>query len=75
MLLWELLQLCKSRFQKRLHSLPIPARPVVKRRRHLNQPLQKRLIRLACRQPDFFPNLVRLEELAGVEKLDPSLEL
>lgn len=40
----------------------------------LNQPLQKRPLRLGLAQPNFLPHFVRLEEFFGVEELYAAFE-
>jgi DNA/RNA-binding domain of Phe-tRNA-synthetase-like protein len=71
---WKALQLQRSRCQKRLRSLAVVSPVVVEGSGGLNQPLQKCLLRLAFLQPQLFPNLVRPEKLARVEKRQAALK-
>jgi hypothetical protein len=67
----------RQRLQLRARLVPgrsraalITALGVQDRNRRLNHPLIKELLRAARALPDFLPNLVTIEKLAGVEKLD-----
>ncbi len=46
---------------------------VVKRGCHLNQPLKEHFVRVRRLEPDFFPMLVRLVEMLGIERFQPFL--
>jgi hypothetical protein len=61
----------QPRPQQRFKSPSISPRVVMKRRRNLNQPLQKFLVRFARAKPDGFPRFVRLKKLSRIEKFNP----
>ena len=60
-------QTAQARSQQRNGSAVVATLKMVESSSDLNQPLQKRLLRLLCREPHRFPMFVRLEERAGME--------
>lgn len=60
--------------QQRLRTLQVPPPVVVKRRRYLNDSLQKCLVRFRRSQPNLFPGLMRIEKSPAVELPYPGLK-
>ena len=59
----------QPRLEQRLRAAHVPAPVMVKRRRYLNDPLQKRFIRFRRSQPNLFPSLMRIKKQPAVELL------
>ena len=66
----EAVQLDKSGQEKLLGALAIGSRIVVECRRHLDQALQERLLRIRGFEPDALPLLVRFKETCRIEGLE-----
>lgn len=71
----EFLEFFERSGDQRLRPDSVPARIMVKRGCELNQALQERLLGLAGRQPDLFPNFVCFEKLPRIEENDSSLKI
>ena len=64
-------EISKRASQYRPRSRQIPVSVVVQRHRHLDQSLQKLLLRLGGGAPDVFERLMGVEKGGPVEELDP----
>ncbi len=60
--------------EQRFRPAPVSALVMVEGRGKLDESLQKGFFRLAFAQPDFLPDLMGLEEFAGIEMREPALE-
>ena len=64
-------KISKRASQHRPRSSQIPVSMMVQRHCHLDQSLQKLLLRLGGGAPDVFERLMRVEKGGPVEQLDP----